>query len=418
MLRPPLALVLLLFALSIRGAESVASRVEAAYRAQRNAALSAQWMVTKLPSETPASFLSRLLDTARDGDSRATCALGWEFHNRGDDLRARTWLGKSAERENPFAAYLLGLLQPAQAPTVPNAALQIDWMRRAADAGLAEAQFEMALRNAQGKAGPIDLAEARRWYSRAAEQLYVPALCNLATMEMQGGGGPADLAVAEQHFRAAANAGFPQGTFGMGEVLRIQNRYADAAAAYERAAEAGVIEADFWLGCFARQAVGQRRDDQKAAKHFLAAALGGHVLSQAIAADLLRHGTGVAADANTAAHWDAEVEKQKNPELIALIGSLYLEGRLVQRDLGRALHFFRNAAAHGQPVAQRWAGALLASGEAGERDLLEAYQWLWLAARNGQANAEAAFQAVLKAMDGKQIMEAARRADQFQPANP
>lgn len=405
-------------ALRLPAAESMAARVDAEYRAKRQAALSAQWMEMKMPFETPAAYLARLIDTAREGDSRATAALGWEFHQRGDILRSRSWLGRSAERGNPFAAYLLGAIKPP--PDSPSEAdsLTIDWMRRAADDGLADAQFEMALRHAQARGAPLDLAEARRWYERAAEQNYAPALCNLATMEWQGSGGAADLAKAEQHFRGAADAGFPQGFFGMGEVLRVQERYAEAGPAYVQAAEAGIAEADFWLGCLASQGLGQARDERNAAKHFLKAALAGHIISQAIAADVLARGAGITADPDAAARWDVEMKKVTDRELITTLGGLYLEGRLVKRDLVKALQYFRTAAAQGQPAAQRWAGALLASGEAGERDLMEAYQWLWLAARKGQADAEPAFQAVLRAMDGNQIIEAAKRAEQFQPAPP
>jgi TPR repeat protein len=411
---PLIILIALCSALSGRAAENAPARPDQEYRARRQAALSAQWMVTKLPFETPAAFLARLLDSAREGDSRATAALGWEFHQQKDEARARNFLGKSAERGNRFAAYLLGLLHPPTEPPDPGA---VDWMQRAADEGLADAQFEIAVRYAQGKLAPLDLAAAREWYGRAAAQNYAPALCNLATMEWQGLGGPADLEGAEKHFRTAADAGFPQGSFGLGEVLRVQNRLAEATAAYRRAAEAGVIEADFWLGCFASQGLGQNRDDKEAAAHFLKAALGGNVLSQAVAADLLARGTGVAVDADAAARWEVELKKVTDRELCAMIGGLYLEGRLVKRDPVKALHFLRKAAEQGSPAAQRWAGALLASGEGGERNLTEAYQWLWLAARKGQPDAESAFQAVLQAMSGDQILEAARRAEQFQPSS-
>ena len=391
-------------------------RVEKEYRAKRQAALTAQWMEIKLPFETPAAYLARLIDTAREGDSRATAALGWEFHQRGDVLRSRSWLGRSAERGNLFAAYLLGAIKPPpdSAPAVDP--LAVDWMRRAAEEGLPEAQFEMALRFAQPTGTPPDLDEARRWYERAAEQKYAPALCNLATMEWQGGGGPADLPKAEEHFRAAAEAGFPQGFFGLGEILRGQERYTEAAAAYARAAEAGLADADFWLGFFSSQGIGQTRDETESARHFLKAALAGHVVAQAIAADILRRGTGMPADPETADRWDTEVQKITNREINTTLGNLYLDGRLVKRDLVKALQFFRRAAERGQPTAQRWAGTLLASGEAGERNLTEAYQWLWLAARNGQPDAASAFQAVLQAMNANQIIEAARRAEQFQPS--
>lgn len=408
-------LLTLLLTLPARAAETPAVRAEKQYREKRQAALAAQWMETKLPWETPQAFLARLLDTAREGDSRATAGLGWEFQQKGDKDRARTWLARSAEAGNRFAAYLLGLLQPPADPPEPDA---IDWMRRAADEGLADAQFEIAVRHVQGKLAPLDLAAAREWYGRAAAQNYAPALCNLATMEWQGTGGPADLQKAEEHFRAAAEAGLPQGEFGVGEVLRVQSRFAEAAEAYTRAAEAGIADADFWLGCFASQGLAAPRDEAAAARHFLRAAAAGHAVSQAVAADLLTHGTGLAADPEAAARWEAETQKITDRELITTIGGLFLEGRLVKRDLARALRFFRVAAGQGQPAAQRWAGALLASGEAGERDLMEAYQWLWLAARKGQPDAESTFQKVLQAMSGDQIVEAAKRAEQYQATRP
>ncbi len=407
--------LILILTLPARAAESATAQADKDYRQKRQAALAAQWMETKLPWETPASYLARLLDTAREGDSRATAALGWEFHQRGDKDRARNWLGRSAEGGNRFAAYILGLLPP---PSDSPDASAVDWMRRAADEGLADAQFEIAVRYALGKLVPLDPAAAREWYARAAAQKYAPALCNLATMEWQGLGGPSDLKSAEEHFRAAADAGFAQGAFGLGEVLRVQNRYAEAAGSYGRAAEAGIVEADFWLGCFASQGLAEARDEAEAAKHFLKAALGGHIVSQAIAADLLARGAGIPADVDEAACWDGEIEQITDREISTTIGGLYLEGRLVKRDFVKALRFFRGAAEQGQPTAQRWAGALLASGEAGERNLTEAYQWLWLAARKGLPEAETAFQSVLQAMSGDQIIEAAKRAEQFQPSAP
>lgn len=383
---------------------------EAQYRSRRQAALAAQWMEIKLPFETPAQFLARLLDTARDGDPRGTAALGWEFQQRGDAGRARMWLGRSAERGNPFAAYILGLLA-AKDGTPPDPAAP-DWMQRAADAGLPDAQFEIALRHARAKEDVV----ARGWYERAAEQHYPPALCNLASMELLGAAGSTDLRRAEEHFRDACKAGFPQGFFGLGEALRLQGHLAEAVAPYEEAAEAGIAQADFWLGCFALQLPGRPRDEKKAATHFLHAALGGQVIAQAIAADFLRHGTGVAEDADAAARWDQEIGKITDPQVVATLGGLFLEGKLVRRDPVRALGFFRLAAEQGQPAAQRWAGTLLATGEAGETNLQEAYQWLWLASRNGQPDAEAAFQSLLKAMSGEQIIDAARRTERFQAA--
>jgi len=416
MLRVALLLGLVL-ALAARGEEATQPRpvvAEKEYRAKRQAAFIAQWMEVKLPFETPAGFLARLLDTAREGDHRATAALGWEFHQRGDTGRAAMWLGRAAERENPFAAYLLGLIAPPKdgAAGLP---MEIDWMQRAADAGFPDAQFEIALRFIQGKRAPLDPAQARDWYGRAAGQHYAPALCNLATMEMQAQGGPADLAAAEQHFGEAGELGLPQGYFGLGEVRRQQNRLAECIPPYEKAADAGIVDADFWLGCLALQLPDRPRDETKAAKHFIRAAAGGHFLAKIIAADIQRRGAGVDPDPQAPARLEPELAKVTDLQTIATIGGLFLEGKLVERDPAKALSYLRRAAIQGHAASQRWAGTLLATGEGGERDLEEAYQWLWLAARNGQTDAEPAFQAVLRAMDGNQIVHAARRAESFLP---
>ncbi len=400
-----------------RADEPRAVLAEREYRARRDAALRSQWMEVRLPFEKPAGFLARLMDTAREGDSRATAALGWEFHQRGDSGRAELWLGRAAERGNPFAAYLLGLLQ-AQKEGAASLPMEIDWMQRAADAGFPDAQFEIGLRAIAAKRGPVDPVKARDWYGRAAAQHYAPALCNLATLELQGSGGPIDLPAAERHFDAAATLGLPQGHYGLGEVRRQQNRLGESIPPYEKAADAGIIEADFWLGCYALELPDQPRDEKRAAKHFIRAAAGGHFIAKIIAADIQRRGAGVDPDPQAPARLEPELAKVTDQQMLATIGGLFLDGKLVARDLAKALHYFRLAAAQGHAASQRWAGAILASGEAGEKNLEEAYQWLWLAARGGQTDAEPAFQAVHRAMDGNQILHAARRAESFAPKIP
>ncbi len=395
--------------LAARAAEE--RQAPADFQAKRQAALVRDWMEAKRESETPAQFLARLMDAAREGDARAMATVGSEFRQRQDDGRAAHWWRQAAENGNSLAAYLLASLYASEAARDEEQSLA--WLRRAAEAGLAEAQMDLGNRCAEGRGVELDPAAARIWHRQAAEGGYLPAWCNLATLEMQGRGGAQDLQSAAGHFQKAADAGIAQGFFGIAETRRLQNRMVEAARAYEQAAAAGIAEADFWLGCLYAEGAGKPRDDAKAAAHFIKAAEAGHPTAQAVAGDFLRRGIGVAADPEGAQRWTEEARKCTNPDATVIIGRLFLDGRLVQRNLPQALYFLQHAAQRGSAYAQRWAGALLATGEAGERDLERAYVWLWLAARQGDTEAEKAFQTLLPAMSGEQILQAARKAAEW-----
>lgn len=58
---------------------------------------------------------------------------------------------------------------------------------------------------------------------------------------------------------------------------------------------------------------------------------------------------------------------------------------------------------------------MFATGEAGACDLEQAYVWLWLGALHGETGAEQAFQSLLPALSGDQLVRAAKRVAQFQP---
>jgi TPR repeat protein len=58
----------------------------------------------------------------------------------------------------------------------------INGVRKAAEQGNAEAQFNLGFMYAHGQGVPQDYAEAVRWYSKAAEQGDAESQCNLGVM--------------------------------------------------------------------------------------------------------------------------------------------------------------------------------------------------------------------------------------------
>ena len=77
---------------------------------------------------------------------------------------------------------------------------------RAAEAGDAVAQFNLALCFHEGSGVPKDLPKAVAWYQRAADAGNVDAQFNLAMCFYEGSGVPKDLATAAEWYQRAAEA--------------------------------------------------------------------------------------------------------------------------------------------------------------------------------------------------------------------
>jgi len=118
---------------------------------------------------------------------------------------AHKQLRKAAEQGNADAQYNLGRLYARGRPGVPpNSAEAVPWYRKAAEQGNADAQYDLGLMYEQGQGIPLDAAEAARWYRKAAEQGRAHAADDLAVMYDQGRGVPRDAAEAKRwRFKAA-----------------------------------------------------------------------------------------------------------------------------------------------------------------------------------------------------------------------
>jgi len=119
-----------------------------------------------------------------------------------EELRSAAEAGDPWAQLNLGAAYDHGL---AGMPRDPRRA--VTWYRRAAEQGLAKAQFNLAHCLVTGCDGTTDPAEARRWMRRAAEQDMADAQFLYGVMLAEGLGGPVDHAEARQWLHRAASAG-------------------------------------------------------------------------------------------------------------------------------------------------------------------------------------------------------------------
>lgn len=286
-------------------------------------------------------------------------------------------------------------------PAVADATLpeQIgpETLRRAAASGDARAAFEVALRFAEGKTVPADLAKAVAWYTAAAEKGLAPAQYRLAVAYEKGLGVTRDAEKARTWYTAAAEQGNVRSMHNLGVLYANTRDMAKAVPWFQKAADYGLRDSQFNLGIIHALGSGVKQDLAVSYKWFALAARQG----------------------------DAEAEKKQN-EVAAHLDKVNLAaGRMavqtwVQRSIDRTANEETrgwaepaSAAAPSNPATQadmvRQAQQLLKTlgfyngaidGEAGPgtKTAIRTYQKKAGLPQTGEADA-----ALLKALSGRQL---------------
>jgi TPR repeat protein len=100
---------------------------------------------------------------------------------------------KAAEQGVAYAQYNLGVMYTSGQGVPKDAKLAVQSFRRAAEQGFADAQNNLGVMYASGQGVPKDDKIAVQWYRRAAEQGDAKAQSNLGLMYWKGKGVPQDL---------------------------------------------------------------------------------------------------------------------------------------------------------------------------------------------------------------------------------
>ncbi len=163
------------------------------------------------------SFLSPMAKSGGKDDKKVAATDGTSLeaqYNAADkalDAHAPDAVAKLravAEAGYPQAQYRLGLLYSGEGKYLPeDAAVERQWMQKAADGGVTDAMYELGNDFYNGYGGPMDRALAAKWYLVAAERGVVDCQYNLGFMYENGYGVPKDLAEAYKWYRIAANSG-------------------------------------------------------------------------------------------------------------------------------------------------------------------------------------------------------------------
>jgi localization factor PodJL len=149
-------------------------------------------------------------------------------------------------------------------------------LRAAAIAGDTSAEFEVALRFAQGRGVPSDQQQAAHWLELGAQQGLAPAQFRLGSFYEKGIGVKKDLAEARRLYLAAATKGNAKAMHNLAvlcaEGVNGPGDYQTAAQWFHKAAERGITDSQYNLGVLYERGSGEQQDYAEAYKWFALAA--------------------------------------------------------------------------------------------------------------------------------------------------
>lgn len=121
--------------------------------------------------------------------------------------------------------------------------MDVERLRRDAEAGIAGAQYNFGVWHLFGENGCKDSEQARRWFLAAADQEFAPAQSALGFLYQRAQGVTQDFSTARSWFDRAARQDFPEALYCLGELLALglggNENAAAARRCYERAAKQG-----------------------------------------------------------------------------------------------------------------------------------------------------------------------------------
>ncbi|MEG3638721.1 tetratricopeptide repeat protein [Magnetococcus sp. PR-3] len=173
---------------------------------------------------------------AQQGHVLAQFKLGTAYmHGTGSliDLdKAVFWLKKAAQQDMAQAYLHLGSIQFQRTQKQQQA---LPYLRKAADLGLAQAQYLFGVLYQTGKIGQKNPEQAFQWFKKAALQAHPKAALQVATAYRKGQGTPKDMTAALAWMEIASQLKTTQANF-LKEVIKrdLSQEQQQAAAALEK----------------------------------------------------------------------------------------------------------------------------------------------------------------------------------------
>lgn len=190
-------------------------------------------------------------------------------------------------------------------------------LKRLADSGNPDAQFELGWRHLGGEGVAKDEKKAADWFQKSADQHNLPAMNALGTLHEEGVGLPKDEKKAFEWYEKAAKYGFPLAQQNLAECYEagkgVEKDAAEALKWLERAAHQDYAPSQAAYAWKLERGEGVTKNTKEAAGWYLKAAQGGLIRAMTHMAYLYYTGTGVPLDYRRAEAWYRRAAKSEDP---------------------------------------------------------------------------------------------------------
>ncbi len=356
----------------------------------------------------------RVRAEAEKGEARAQFDIGflylygnvWSDIDANPDLGMQ-WIRKSAAQGDAQAQDLIGCLHHRGQILAADKVEAVKWLRKSADQGDAYAQSNLGLCYLKGEGVAKDPAEAVRWFRLAAAKGEVKAQRHLGRILEAGEGVPKDSAGAAKWFfnlslqKEKDIQYFPMEDYPERAGYSVSNVVLPVSS-WLKAAEGGDTRAQYELGRYLEEGEGVPRDQDEAMKWYRRSALGGYAPAQFILGFFHQRGHQLEYDHGEVVGWYGKAADQGYAKAQYNLGCYYSHGEQVwtkfipgkpnvRSIIGilenpvEAVKWYRKAAENGHSQAQYVMGKSYHSGEGVPKDQVEAFKWWRKAAEQGHA---------------------------------
>lgn len=336
------------------------------------------------------------------GDPSDYLKLAWLYENgtgvSQNDSEALEWYRKAAEKGNADAQIELGKRYFEGRGVEQKYSTAAEWYRKAAEQGIARAQYQLGLMYSQGQGVERNYVEAAEWYRKAAEQGSKEAQRSLAGLFEYGKGVGQSYAEAEKWYQKAADQGSKEAQYSLGLIYAygkggVQSN-TEAFRWFHKAAEQGYPPALYRLGSMYEYGTGISQNDEAALEMYREAAEKGNRWAQRHLGYLYSSGIGAEQNLLEAEKWYRKAADQGDAAAQVGLGELYFAEDCPGQNYVEALKWFKKAASQGNAQAQYRLGEMYRDGNGVKADLNLAFMFFSSSAENGNRKA-------LKSIDAK-----------------
>ncbi|MDF3056649.1 MAG: uncharacterized protein K0R17_864 [Rariglobus sp.] len=374
----------------------------------------------KLEAQAP-EVTKQLLAKAAKGDAEAQMALVELYSLGGGGLApsqatALKWLRAAAAAGNADAQFGLGK-RILWGDATENETGATEWFKKAAAQKMPEAFYELGLSYRIGQQVEKDPVESLKWFRGAADLGHVDAKRHVALAYQNGWGVPADVKEAARWFADAANHGHTPSMYALAMIVLEEGELKDSALARKWLTRASELnDGD------AKEALDKLDDAENEAKFtaqippavtgptraLFLNALRGNADAQFKLGVTFGYGNadGLRADPAEQLKWFKLAAEQGHVFAQRNLGQVLMTGKDVPRDDAEAFKWMQRAAEQKDADACYYLGVLYREGRGTARNSAEAARWLKLSADGGRHSARMDLAALLLAGDGVDKNEA------------